>query len=158
MNKNHTFYLLQLLLGILLSACGAQMGDSANEMEQLPMDEVGLPADLDTARTRLSQEGLYEATIRSEVEPVKINQIHRWILHVETADGKLVEGAQITIDGGMPEHNHGFATQPQVTDYLGDGDYLVEGVKFQMSGWWEMRFEINANGVSDEVTFNVVLP
>ena len=41
---------------------------------------------------------------------------------------------------------------------LGEGDYLVEGVKFQMSGWWEMRFEINANGVSDEVIFNIVLP
>jgi hypothetical protein len=68
-----------------------------------------------------------------------------------------VEDAVIEMDGEMPEHGHGLPTKPQVTEYLGDGDYRVEGVKFQMTGWWEVKFEIAANGQTDEVTFNLML-
>jgi hypothetical protein len=35
---------------------------------------------------------------------------------------------------------------------------LVEGVKFNMAGWWEMSFDITADGQTDSVTFNIVLP
>jgi hypothetical protein len=68
-----------------------------------------------------------------------------------------VDDAEITVDGGMPQHGHGLPTSPQVTQNLGGGDYLVEGVKFQMLGWWEVKFNINANGQSDTVTFNLIL-
>ena len=40
----------------------------------------------------------------------------------------------------MPEHGHGFPTVPEVTEYLGDGKYLVEGLKFSMPGWWVGQF------------------
>jgi hypothetical protein len=30
-------------------------------------------------------------------------------------------------------------------------------MKFQMLGWWEVRFNISANGQSDTVTFNLIL-
>jgi hypothetical protein len=76
---------------------------------------------------------------------------------VETADGQPVENAAIVVDGGMPQHGHGLPTQPQVTQNLGGGDYLVEGLKFQMPGWWEVKFRITADGQSDGVIFNLVL-
>ena len=57
----------------------------------------------------------------------------------------------------MPEHNHGMPTQPQVTQNLGGGDYRVEGVQFQMGGWWTITFDIDAGGVQDTVTFNLQL-
>jgi len=44
-----------------------------------------------------------------------------------------------------------------VTEYLGNGDYLVEGLKFQMGGWWVMDFVITAEGQSDTVQFNMML-
>ena len=40
---------------------------------------------------------------------------------------------------------------------FGIGDYLVEGMKFQMGGWWKIDFTVNANGQSDKVSFNLML-
>lgn len=115
------------------------------------------PADLDTATTRLTEQGLYTVSFVSAVEPIAINQIHSWTLHVATADGQPVDNAAITVDGGMPQHGHGLPTRPQVTQNLGGGDYLVEGLKFQMGGWWEVRYAITAGGQTDAITFNLVL-
>jgi hypothetical protein len=83
--------------------------------------------------------------------------MHQWTLHVETADGQPVENATITLDGDMPQHGHGLPTSPQVTEYLGNGDYLVEGLRFQMGGWWVMDFAITAEGQSDTVRFNMIV-
>jgi hypothetical protein len=44
-----------------------------------------------------------------------------------------------------------------VTTELGGGKYLVEGVKFNMSGWWELSFTINDERHKDDVSFNVVV-
>lgn len=112
---------------------------------------------LDFSTTRLSENGLFRVSYASSQNLVPVNQMHQWTLHVETADGQLVENANITVDGDMPEHGHGLPTRPQVTDYLGNGDYLVEGVKFQMGGWWVMDFTITANEQTDAVRFNMRL-
>jgi hypothetical protein len=45
----------------------------------------------------------------------------------------------VHFDGGMPAHGHGFVTTPHVTRDLGGGEFLVEGVKFHMSGAWKLR-------------------
>ena len=121
------------------------------------MGNVAAPSDLDTATTRLTDNGLYRVSFTSQLDPLAINTIHSWTLHVETADSRPVTDAAITVDGGMPQHGHGLPTQPQVTQNPGNGDYLVEGLKFQMTGWWEVKFNITANGQSDSVTFNLVL-
>jgi hypothetical protein len=57
----------------------------------------------------------------------------------------------------MPQHGHGLPTQPQVTQSLGNGDYLVEGMKFQMAGWWVVDFNIDSAGQRDNVRFNLIL-
>jgi len=77
--------------------------------------------------------------------------------HVATPDGQPVTDAVITVDGDMPQHGHGLPTRPQVTKHLGNGDYLVEGLKFQMGGWWVVDFTIDANGKHDTVRFNMIL-
>lgn len=116
-----------------------------------------IPTDLDTSTTRSSDNGLFNVSYTPASGAVPVNQMHQWTLHVETADGQPVENATITIDGDMPQHGHGLPTSPQVTEYLGNGDYLVEGLKFQMGGWWVMDFVINAQGQSDTVRFNMML-
>jgi hypothetical protein len=83
--------------------------------------------------------------------------MHQWTLHVESADGRPVEDATINVDGDMPQHGHGLPTSPRVTKYLGNGDYLVDGMKFQMGGWWLMDFTISAKGQTDAVHFNMML-
>ena len=86
------------------------------------------PSDLDYARTRESEGGLYRGTIRPQVDPIPQGQLHRWTLHLETAAGAPVDSAAIAVDGGMPQHGHGLPTRPRVTRPLGNGDHLVEGM------------------------------
>ena len=115
------------------------------------------PSDLDTSTTRESENGLFRVSYTPSKGTIPVNEIHEWTLHVERADGTPVEDATITVDGDMPEHGHGLPTSPRVTRNLGNGDYLVEGLKFQMGGWWLMDFTITANGQTDAVHFNMML-
>jgi hypothetical protein len=111
----------------------------------------------DYSTTRLSEQGLFQSSYVPDRTPIPINQLHSWTLHVETAAGEPVENAEILVDGDMPEHGHGLPSSPVVTQYLGNGDYLVEGMKFQMTGWWVMDFDILVEGESDRVRFNLLL-
>jgi hypothetical protein len=116
------------------------------------------PADIDYARTRTTDNGAYRATIAPvDSTLVRVGRMHAWRLHLEGMDGSLVDGATIAVDGGMPQHGHGYPTRPRVTQALGGGDYLIEGVKFNMGGWWTMRFRIEAPAGADSVTFNLKL-
>lgn len=122
---------------------------------QMRMNYV--PSNLDYATTRLSAQGIYKVSYTSDLGAVPVNQMQSWTLHVETADGQPVENATITVDGDMPQHGHGLPTRPQVTRYLSNGDYQVEGLKFHMPGWWVMDFGVTANGQTDQIRFNMLL-
>jgi len=124
-------------------------------LHPIMMGSESPPANLDISTSRLSDDGLFQVTWSSDPTNVPLNQIHTWTLHVETSDGQTVEDASILVDGGMPQHGHGLPTNPQVTEYLGNGDYLVEGMRFQMTGFWEVKFVINSGEQSDSITFNL---
>lgn len=100
----------------------------------------------------------FRVSARSETIPVPMNQLHDWIVHVETPAGQVVEDAQIRVTGGMPVHRHGFPTEPRVTRYLGGGDYLLQGMKFSMAGEWLIRLDISAQGTSDAFKIYLELP
>jgi hypothetical protein len=134
---------LVLILGIYMSMRMARMGD--------------VPAELDYSTTQTSENGLFKVSYQPSTGAIPVNQMHEWTLHVETADGDPVEDAVISVDGDMPQHGHGLPTRPQVTQNLGNGDYVVEGMKFQMGGWWVMDFTITAVGQTDAVHFNMQL-
>lgn len=113
------------------------------------------PADLDLAREKQTAEGRYTVSIAPEAEPFERGKLHAWIVTVRTPGGEPVEGATLTIDGGMPQHGHGLPTAPAVTAALGDGRYRVEGVRFNMGGWWEFKVKVAASAGEDNVTFNL---
>jgi hypothetical protein len=89
--------------------------------------------------------------------PPEINSMHSWILHIETADGVPVEGAEIEVDGGMPAHDHGLPTQPRVTEELGGGDYRLDGVRFHMKGYWQLMVTIRRAGSEETVVVSLTL-
>lgn len=115
------------------------------------------PADLDYSRTRTSAAGHYRATIHPQGDTIPQGKLHRWTLHLETAAGAPVDSVTVTVDGGMPQHGHGLPTKPQVTRVLGNGDHLVEGMKFNMGGWWVVKFGVDAAAGRDSVVFNLKL-
>lgn len=86
----------------------------------------------------------YRLGIQPRIDPLAINRIHAWELDLRDAQGRPVSGATIQIGGGMPAHNHGLPTAPRVTQELAPGLYLLEGMKFQMGGVWEVSFSIDA--------------
>jgi len=115
------------------------------------------PEDLDYSRTRRSESGLYRGTILPQGDSIPQGRLQRWTLHLETAEGAPVDSATVSVDGGMPQHGHGLPTKPRVTRALGNGDHLVEGMKFNMGGWWVVKFRVNATPGSDSLVFNVKL-
>jgi hypothetical protein len=117
----------------------------------------GQPTGPDVSRSKASENGLFVASFQPETGAVRQGELETWLLTLKTKAGGPVEGAAIAISGGMPQHDHGLPTSPQATDYLGDGQYRIEGVKFTMSGWWQLHFAISATAGSDTVVFNVVL-
>ena len=115
------------------------------------------PRELDYSRTRLSEGGLYRATIKPEGDSIPQGRLQRWTLHLESSTGTPVDVCEITVDGGMPQHGHGLPTKPRVTRALGNGDHLVEGMKFNMGGWWVVKFRLASAAGTDSVVFNVKL-
>ena len=111
----------------------------------------------DVSRSRTTANGLFKVSIEPEKGAVRQGELHAWLVTVTTATGQPVEYAAIDVSGGMPEHNHGLPTQPEVTAELGNGDYRVEGIKFQMPGWWTMTVTVAASEQQDAATFNLVL-
>lgn len=105
---------------------------------------------------RASFGGAFTATIEPEA-PLKVGKLQTVHVRITNAAGEPVGGARITIDGGMPQHGHGLPTRPRVTASDGDGMYTIEGLRFNMGGWWELRFGIASAGATDSVTFNVKL-
>ena len=108
--------------------------------------------------TRTTDAGRFVVTLRSATEPIPLNAIHSWLLHVSLADGTPVAGATITLQGGMPAHAHGLPTTPEIVPGATPGDYRIEGMKFSMPGHWTLTPTIWADGVRDAATFDVDLP
>lgn len=118
-------------------------------------------AETNSGESRLTKDtsdnGYFEVSYTSKLEPIEINNLHAWVIHVKDENGGDVSNAEVTVIGGMPEHNHGLPTQPQITKNLGGGCYLLEGMKFHMLGWWTVSITIMNKDINDVVTFNLHL-
>lgn len=115
------------------------------------------PDDLDLAREKRSETGLYTVGMAPEREPLRQGELHSWIATIATAEGAPVADATIAVDGGMPQHGHGLPTAPQAGVHLGEGRYRIDGMRFNMSGWWEIELDISSPAGVDSVTFNLVM-
>jgi hypothetical protein len=105
---------------------------------------------------RTSAAGRYVATLEPAV-PLRPRQMQTVRVVVRDSDGRPIDEAEISVGGGMPQHGHGLPTRPRVTKNLGDGAYVIEGVRFNMGGWWEFTLAIAGPRGSDTVTFNLAL-
>jgi hypothetical protein len=134
-------------LVVAVAACGHLMGHG--DAKRPAADAFGLGP-------RVSQGHVYTATLQPR-EPLRVRRLQSVPVLITDAEGRPVEQATISVDGGMPEHAHGLPTQPRVTRALGGGVYEIEGVRFSMGGWWELRLAIDSPAGADRVTFNLSL-
>ena len=105
---------------------------------------------------RASASRQFTATLQPD-QPLRPRRMQTVRVAVTDAAGMPVDHATIQIDGSMPQHGHGLPTRPRVTRSLGNGLYEIEGVRFNMGGWWEFKLVINTPSGSDVVTFNLAL-
>jgi len=105
---------------------------------------------------RASASRQFTATLQPD-QPLRPRRMQTVRVAITDAAGAPVDNATIEIGGGMPQHGHGLPTRPRVTHALGNGLYVIEGVRFNMGGWWELTLAINAPSGSDIVTFNLAL-
>ena len=115
------------------------------------------PADLDLSLKHATADGKYIVTLQPPAAAPAINQMHSWGVRVSTPAGLPVSQARFAVDGGMPQHGHGLPTRPQVRPAADDGAYLLEGMKFSMTGWWEIKLAIQTPDGADKVTFNTLV-
>lgn len=115
------------------------------------------PANLDLSLQHPSSDGKFMVHMDPPASGPAINQMHAWQVRVETLEGTPVSRATIGFDGGMPQHGHGFPTKPRITREVAPGIYALEGMKFSMTGWWDMRLAIQAGDVTDGAVFNVIV-
>lgn len=114
------------------------------------------PPDLDVRTEKTSANGVYLVSMH-RTEAAALNQIHAWEIVVTSGAGQPVDDVRFTLSGGMPQHFHSFPTKPRVTGALGRGRYVLGGVKFSMSGWWQFKLDLAGSRGSDTVVFNTVI-
>jgi hypothetical protein len=116
-----------------------------------------LPADTEFGLgPRTSSDGHYTATL-NPLEPVKVGKMQVMQLALSYEGGQPVGDAAIHLNGGMPQHGHGLPTQPRVRGLPAAGMYQVEGLKFNMGGWWVLTFQVDGAAGCDSISFNLAL-
>ncbi len=103
-------------------------------------------------RTWPSDAGHFVVSYSPDLDPLAINRMHGWTLLVQDATGMPVVNARITLDGGMPQHDHGLPTQPAVSPGGRAGEYRVAGIRFHMPGDWLISITIENEQHRDTVT------
>lgn len=94
---------------------------------------------------------------RPSEDPVPINQMHDWWIQLTDSAGKAVTGAVISVQGGMPMHDHGLPSTPRMTQDFGDGRYLIQGMKFHMRGDWVVLMAIQTDDVATVISIELKL-
>lgn len=114
-------------------------------------------SDLDRATIVKSEKGLFTVGYESGTTPIPLNRIHHWTLSVKDKEGTPVTGAAVKVVGDMPEHGHGLPTEPELTEEIEGGRYVIDGIRFSMPGWWVITFHVTAGELMDNASFNLLL-
>jgi hypothetical protein len=68
----------------------------------------------------------------------------------------LLADAALAPDAAMPEHGHGMTQVPRV-EKVEPGHFRVSGMRFHMSGRWEMYLDVVRAGVTERAQATIVL-
>lgn len=109
------------------------------------------------ALDRLSDQRLFALELQPKDGKPIIGDYQKWVIQLTDENGEGIENAEFSFDGGMEAHGHGLPSQPVVTQYLGDGKYLIDGMLFNMAGAWTLIIAIRKDNVIDTVRFDITL-
>ena len=108
--------------------------------------------------TVLSASGKNTVKLEPIERPIPVGSLHQWrLIIIDRKTGDPAQISQIAFDGGMPAHGHGLPTIPQAATYEAESGWLIEGVKFNMSGLWELKVRFQTPDLWDTATIKVAV-
>jgi len=107
------------------------------------------------AFTADSEQGVFKVSVWPEGGTIPLRRLHAWLVRVQDADGARVVPKFLALDGGMSQHGHGLDSRPGVAQRLPNGDYRIEGIKFHMSGDWQLQLRIVTDDHADLANFEI---
>jgi hypothetical protein len=90
-----------------------------------------------------TDQGSYFVGYTNNPDPIPFNEYFAVEVSVysdETAAEKQTD-IEVFVDAIMPAHGHGMAETPTITR-LDNGNFLADGLKWQMTGTWELQVYI----------------
>jgi hypothetical protein len=79
-----------------------------------------------------------------------------WMVEIRTADGAMVDGAAIELEGWMPDDSTVTSVRAAKVASRGHGEYRVASMKLERTGWWNVRAKITSERGIDSLAFNLV--
>lgn len=104
-----------------------------------------------------TENGLFVLSLQPKEGKPVIGEYHDWVIEVTDENEQGIEEATFRFGGGMAAHGHGLPSQPVVTQYLGDGKYLIEGMLFNMAGDWSLVVAVKKDNFTDQAVFDITL-
>lgn len=101
--------------------------------------------------TATGDDGKIQLTLRTEPSPVTTGT-NVFFVTVKDADGAPLTEARVGVDVFMPAHGHGSSGDPETTE-IGEGEYRIDDVIFQMPGDWRVTFHVEKGHLHDHATF-----
>jgi hypothetical protein len=95
-----------------------------------------------------SHHGIYRASMSPSADG--------WTVEIRTADGAMVDGAAIELEGWMPDDSSVMPVRAAQVASHDQGEYQVAGMKLERTGWWNVRTTIKSERGTDSLAFNVV--
>ncbi len=140
-------FALVMTAAVGLSACSHVMAMMGHGAQRPAASDFGFGP-------RTSAAGRFTGTLEADAQ-LRPRRLQTVRVILRDSNGQSVENAALRIDGGMPQHGHGLPTRPRVSRTLGNGAYEIEGVRFNMGGWWEFKIVIESPSGTDTITFNL---
>lgn len=90
-------------------------------------------------------------------EPAAIAVGRAFAIEVQVcAKGQAATPNGLRVDAQMPAHRHGMNYRPTVVAE-GGGRFRAEGMLFHMPGRWELIFDLDAPGMHERITRDLLL-
>jgi hypothetical protein len=142
-----------IMAALLLVGCAAAPTRGGAPDAAGPRDGLYLSLD-----TRTSHDGLYRAGVVHRAGALRPGSAQSWTVRITDAAGAPVLGARLQASAWMPAAGKRSDALPLSAAELGGGRYRIDGLRLSAGGWWNVPVRISANGRTDSLAFNLVLP
>lgn len=147
------------MLSLASGVCGCESTRPREASPSVDQPATAPPAPLrGTIHTGQSDDGQYRLKYATDPDPLPLNEPFQIDVLIErmAAAGLSWDRVSLSVDARMPEHHHGMNVEPRV-EALGNGRFRVTRMLFHMPGYWELYFDIDVNGVTTRVQFEITL-